>query len=144
MLGKMYPSWVERTAKEQDGWTAPFVALLLKDTYTYSGTHVFLTDVSAEELAGGTGYARVAPAGLAVTRSGSVTSVTFSAITFANLVAVGAGVAPASMVVARNSGSDASSPLIFQQDFQGRLDVNGASVTITPSPQGFVRYTSSP
>jgi len=145
MLGKMYPSWVERTVNNTDDYVgATYTALLLKASYTFSTAHVFVSDLvpASNELSGGS-YVRIALTGLAISRTGSVTAITFSPILFPLITATGTG-APMSMVIAKVVGSDATSPLILQQDFQTATDVTASDLTITPSPSGFVRYTSTP
>lgn len=145
MLGKMYPSWIERTVNGTDAYAgATFKAILLKSSYTFSTAHVFISDLTpgTNEVTGG-GYARITATGMVIARSGSATTFTLSPIVFPLVTATGAA-APMSMVVAKLGASDAVSPLIFQQDFQSVIDLTGADLTITPSPSGFVRYTSSP
>lgn len=146
MLGKIYPSWIERTVKEQDQFTGTFVALLLNSNYTFDATDVFISDLTTatNELAAGTGYVRVTPAGLAVTRAGSVTQVTFNTITFPLINASGAGVAARSMILAKVSGGDTTSALVLQQDFEADKNSVSADIVITPSAAGLIRYTSSP
>lgn len=145
MLGKMYPSWVERTVNNADDYVgATYTAILLKASYTFSTAHVFISDLvpGTNELSGGS-YVRVAPTGLTISRTGSVTAITFNPILFPLITATGAG-APMSMVIAKVGASDAASPLILQQDFQTASDITAADITITPSPSGFIRYTSTP
>jgi hypothetical protein len=145
MLGKMFPSWVERTVNDTDVYTgATFVALLLKSSYTFDSTDVFIADLTpaSNEVVGGN-YVRKTPTGLSISRTGSATTVLFNPIVFPTLTLTGSN-APRSMILARALGTDAISPLVLQQDFEIASDVNGADVTLTPSPSGFIRYVSSP
>ena len=143
MLGRVYPSWVERTTDETDDWSGTFIALLLKASYTFDATDIFISDltVGTNELSGG-GYARVNPTGLSTSRTGLVTTTTFSAITFPLVTATGADAA-ACMILARFGTGDSDSPLIVQQDFEGASDASNEDIVITPSANGFYRSTVS-
>ena len=145
MLGKIYPSWIERTVNSTDAYTGKtFIALLLKSSYTFDPTDVFITDLTTatNELSGG-GYARVTASGLLISRSGSVTKVTWNPIVFSLITATGAD-APPSMVLAMQGASDSVSPLVFQQDFEVTSDSTSEDITISPASTGFIQYTSTP
>jgi len=147
MLGKMYPSWIGRTVDGTDSYAgATFTALLMKQSYTWLSTHVFIADMgtAANELVIGTGnYQRVTPTGISISRTGSITTVTFNPIVFHLITATGTA-APWSMILAKVGPSDAASPLVLQQDFQAAQSVTNADITINASSAGFIRYTSSP
>lgn len=144
VTGNVYPSWIERTVAGASTYTGGFVALLLKSTYTFDAADIYIQDLSplANELTGGN-YARVAVTGMSVAHSGSVTSVSFSPITFPLLTASGAA-APWSMVIARLGGDDSTSALMLQQDFGQAQPASSEDLTVTAASGGFIRYTSTP
>lgn len=145
MIGRMYPSWVGRTVDGTDDYTgSTFIALLLKASYTFTDTHVFISDLgtATNELSGG-GYIRVNPTGLLITRTGSVTTVTFNPIVFHLITATGAN-APMSMVLAKQTAGDSTSPLVLQQYFETAQSATAADITINATSAGFIRYTSTP
>jgi hypothetical protein len=143
MIGRMYPSWVERTVSNLDAYAgATFVGVLLKASYTYSSSSVFLGDIipATHELSGG-GYLRRTLTGMLVQRDAAVVKVLFDPITFSSLTATGAN-APRYLVVAKQSGSDATSPLVLLQDFESASDLVAEDLVVTPSSAGLIRYTA--
>ena len=146
MIGRIFPSWIERTVNGTNDYAgATFLALLLKSSYTFDATDVFISDLTpgTNELSGGS-YARVsALSGRTISRTGSITKVTWSPIVFGPLTATGSGAAR-SMIIAMVGASDAASPLVLQQDFETASDSTSETITVTPSSSGFVQYTSSP
>lgn len=145
MIGNVFPSWVERTANGTDAYIGrTFVALLLKSSYTFDGTDSFISDLSTStNEVSGSSYARVVVSGTAVSRTGSLTTVTWNPITFPLLTATGAG-APWSMIIAMQGASDSASPLVLQQDFEAAAAASNEDVIITPSTDGFLQYASTP
>lgn len=148
MIGRIFPSWIERTVNSTDAYTGKtFQALLLKASYTFDPTDVFVSDLTtaSNELPIGVGnYARIPSlSGLSITRTGSVTKVTWSPIIFSLITATGAGAAR-SMVIAMVGAADSSSPLVLQQDFEAAPDADNEDISITPATTGFIQYTSSP
>lgn len=153
MQGRIFPSWIQRTVNSTDAYLGKtFGALLLKASYN-SGSGIDTTDIFVSDLTpasnevGGAGvtYSRVTSlTGLTISKSGSVTTVTWNPIVFSLVTATGANAAR-SMVIYMNTGTDSTSTLVLQQDFEVASDATSEDITVTAAAgSGFIQYTSTP
>jgi len=131
----MAAAWYNK-GKEQmanggfDFLTSTMVALLVDDGHTLSVDDDFISTISADELAG-TGYSRQTLASKAVNLNDTDDRAELDCgdVAYGALDADNGTVR--AMVVAYNSGADATSPLLFYIDFtEGDIPMNGATFTV--------------
>lgn len=135
---QMYREGLKDFCNKQIDYAADnFSAILLKNTYTPDvNAHTKITNLTGE-LTGG-GYARVALAGKSVNvaTNGVVkllaSTITFSGITNTNVLY---------LVIARNSGSDATSTLLSYVQFDAVINPTAQNVTFNVATDGVVTLT---
>ncbi len=126
-------------------WTTDNIDLLMvDDTHVYSADNNFVSDVSADEIST-TNYARQDIASPTVTEDDTNDQVTFDAadVTISALGPASAGPTIGGAYWFRNSGADATSPLIYYADLTD-TQVNGSDFTIQWDATDGVFYADSP
>lgn len=113
--------------------------LLVRETYTYLSTHNVISDVVAAEVSVG-GYARQTLGTKTITEDDGNNRAELSAgnATFTALVT---GQTAAGAIVAKNTGNDATSPLIAFLDFAD-LPTNGGNITVQWNAEGIVQIST--
>lgn len=121
--------------------TSTVVGLLFTSAFAFDSTDTYVADLPAGELSGG-GYARVSLG--TFTRTATVSGEKLSAanVTYTSLGA-GAGT-PAWLVLARSTGSDATSPLLGAFELPGTAPDGGDYTLEVPSSGLFLLGPVSP
>lgn len=124
--------------KELDWDTDNFSALLLDNTHTLDlNGDEFVSDISADEIAGGS-YARVALSGKSIDVGTGVVKLLADDIIFASMTASNVMY----MVVFRDTGSDATAKLICVVEFDAAINPSAQGVTFNLSTDGLITYTA--
>jgi hypothetical protein len=132
---------IELSTGGSTDWTADTIkALLVSSVYVYSSAHQFVNEVTANELAN-SGYARQTLTSKTVALDGSDVKITAANLTFS---ALGAGTTPDAVIIFRDTGNDATAPLLAYNAFDGAQDApNGTDYSVTLPATGLIRLTDT-
>ncbi len=134
----VYRSGIAAFANKELEWDAEaFSAMLLDNTHTVDQDgDVFVADISADEISGGS-YARVSLSGKTInTGTAGVVKLLADDIVFAAMTATDV----LYMAVFRATGSDATAKLICIVEFDSEINPMAQSVTFNLSTDGIVNF----
>lgn len=122
--------------------TGAIVMMLMTSAYSFNPDSNFVSDIVANELST-TNYARQTLANTTITEDDTNDRVVLDAddVTINNLGPASGGPTVGGAIIERNTGADASSPLLSFNDFTD-TQVNGGNFTVQWASGGLITATS--